>query len=309
MRQHTEHTLISSAPARVLYDLAADVTRWPAIFAPSVYAHHLERGDRTERFQLWAVVNGEVKTWTSRRSLDPDALRIRFDQEVSAAPIASMGGDWIFRERPDGTEIVLLHDFSAVDDDPEKVGWITAALDRNSPGELAALARIAELGHPLPDVVFSFTDTVHLAGTAADAYQFVYCSDLWPERLPHVDRVVLKESEPGIQDMTMDTVTADGSAHTTRSIRVCVPGERIVYKQLVPPTLLLGHSGRWVFADLGDGAVVTAEHTVAINPATVTEVLGAGATLADARRFVRDALGANSRATLSYAGEFAENRS
>ncbi|MFB7174371.1 SRPBCC family protein, partial [Streptomyces sp. NPDC056254] len=259
MRRHTRHTLTSTAPPQALYDLAADVGRWPAVFAPSVAAHYLERGELFERFRLWATVGGEIKTWVSRRTLDPLNLRIRFDQEESAAPIASMGGEWIFEVREDGgTDIVLLHDFTAVGDDPDTVEWINAALDRNSPLELAALARIAELGADAGDLVFSFSDTVTLDCTAQEAYAFVHRADLWPERLPHVGRVELTEDAAGVQEMEMDTVTADGAAHTTRSVRVCRPGERIAYKQLVPPRLLLGHSGVWEFTDSGAGARVTA---------------------------------------------------
>ncbi|KOV01058.1 cyclase [Streptomyces sp. XY533] len=296
--------MTSTAPPQALYDLAADVGRWPAVFAPSVAAHYLERGELSERFRLWATVGGEVKTWVSRRALDPLNLRIRFDQEESAAPIASMGGEWIFEVREDGgTDIVLLHDFTAVGDDPDTVDWINAALDRNSPLELAALARIAELGADAGDLVFSFSDTVTLDCTAQEAYAFVHRADLWPERLPHVGRVELTEDAAGVQEMEMDTVTADGAAHTTRSVRVCRPGERIAYKQLVPPRLLLGHSGVWEFTDsgAGTGARVTAEHTVVIDPAAVEEVLGAGATVADARRHLREVLGRNSRTTLELA--------
>ncbi|MEU7772060.1 aromatase/cyclase [Micromonospora taraxaci] len=309
MSHRTEHTLTVAAPPRVLYDLAADVTRWPAIFAPTVYVHHLERSESAERFQLWALVGGEVATWTSRRSLDAAGLRIGFTQERSQAPIASMSGEWIFRAAAGGgTEIVLVHEFTAVGDDPESVRWITEALDRNSPVELAALARIGTTGHPVEDVVFTFADRVPVDGAVADAYEFVNRSDQWPQRLPHVARVVLREVSPGTQDMEMDTVTEDGSTHTTRSVRVCTPVERIVYKQLVPPRLLLGHSGRWLFTDDGDGATVTAEHTVAIDPDRVREVLGEGATLADARDFVRSALGGNSRTTLAHAGSYAAAR-
>ncbi|MDF3293367.1 aromatase/cyclase [Streptomyces silvisoli] len=304
--RRTEHLRYSMAPAQTLYELAADVTRWPAIFGPSVFAQHLGRGQGTERFRLWAQVNGEVKSWVSRRELDPDALWIRFDQEQSASPIASMGGEWHFRPLPDGgTEIVLLHEFTAVDDNPETASWITSALDRNSAVELEALTRIAELGRPLDELVFSFTDTVALKRSAAEVYDFLYRSDLWPQRLPHVQRVVLKEDEPNVQDMVMETVTADGSTHSTHSVRVCVPGQLIVYKQLVPPRLLFGHSGRWELAGAGDEVLVTAEHTVAINPAAVAEVLGAGKTLADAREYIRTALGRNSRSTLAHAGTFA----
>ncbi|MET8833204.1 aromatase/cyclase [Micromonospora sp. NPDC004540] len=309
MPHRTEHTLTVAAPARVLYDLAADVTRWPAIFAPTVHVRHLDRSGSGERFQLWALVGDEVKTWTSRRGLDAAGLRISFRQERSQPPIASMSGEWIFRElAPDRTEITLVHEFTAVDDDPEQVRWIRAALDGNSPVELAALARIATTGHPVEDVVFTFTDRVTLDGAAADAYDFVDRCDLWPRRLPHVDRVVLRDIGPGLQDLEMDTVTEDGATHTTRSVRVCTPPGRIVYKQRVPPRLLLGHSGRWLFADTEQGAVVTAEHTVAIDPARVGEVLGEGATLADARDFIRSALGRNSRTTLAHAGSYAAAR-
>ncbi|MFI2431140.1 aromatase/cyclase [Streptomyces sp. NPDC018693] len=300
--RRTEHLRYSMAPAHTLYELAADVTRWPAIFGPSVYAQHLSRGPHTERFRLWAQVNGQLKSWVSRRELDPDALWIRFDQEESAAPIAGMGGEWHFRPLPDGgTEIVLLHEFTAVDDSQETVGWISSALDRNSAVELEALTRIAELGHSVDDVVFTFTDTVALKRPAAEVYDFLYRADLWPQRLPHVRRVTLKEDEPNLQDMVMETVTSDGSAHSTHSVRVCLPGQLIVYKQLVPPRLLFGHSGRWELAGEGDEVLVTAEHTVAINPGAIAEELGAGKTLADAREFVRTALGRNSRSTLAHA--------
>ncbi|WP_329495105.1 aromatase/cyclase [Kitasatospora herbaricolor] len=306
-RQHpiehrTEHTLVVAAPARALYGLVADVTLWPAVFGPSVHVQHLERGEGTERFEIWALVNGEVSNWTSRRTLDPERLHVTFRQERSRGRIGSMGGEWIFNELPgDRTEIVLVHLFTPADDDPGTVEWINAALDRNSPLELAALGRIAELGHPVEDVVFSFTDTLPLQASAKGAYEFVNRADLWAERLPHVGRVSLTETVPGVQELEMDTVTADGSAHTTRSVRVCRAPEWIAYKQQLTPRLLLGHSGLWTFTDGPDGPVAHARHTVAIDPSAVTGVLGADATLADARTYVRDALGRNSLTTMEHA--------
>ncbi|MQY36692.1 hypothetical protein SRB17_46940 [Streptomyces sp. RB17] len=302
-RQHsTEHTVVVAAPPRVLYELVADVTCWPAVFGPSVHVHHLEREERAERFRIWALVGGRVTSWVSRRTFDPDGLRITFRQEHGRPPIASMGGEWLFRSLPgDRTEIVLRHDFTAVDDAAETVRWITDALDRNSPEELRALARTAEFGHPVGDVVFSFTDTVRLTTGAEAAYDFVYRADRWADRLPHVSRVRLTEAEPGFQELEMDTVTSDGAAHTTSSVRICESGQWIAYKQRRTPELLLGHSGLWTFADGPDGSSVTARHTVVLNPAAVEEVLGAGTTLAEARTHVRDALGRNSRATLASA--------
>ncbi len=296
------HTLRTPAPARRLYELVARAELWPAVFEPAVHVRILERGRSTERFQIWARVADQVKTWTSRRTLDPDALRVTFRQERTQPPIASMGGSWEFRRDGGGTEIVLTHDFAAVDE--AALPGLRAALDANSEKELAALARLAERQFPVEELLFTFEDTVQVP-SGDDAYAFIERSDLWADRLPHVGKVTLTEEAAdtgsvGVQDMTMETVTADGSRHTTRSIRLCFPGESIVYKQLVPPALLSGHSGAWLFGR-NEKDTVTARHTVAIDPTRIEEVLGRGRTVADARAHLREVLGANSRATLRHA--------
>jgi ribosome-associated toxin RatA of RatAB toxin-antitoxin module len=311
-RQTTVHSRVIAAPVQAVYELVADVTRWSAILQPSLHAHHLEREEHAERFQLWALVNGQVKTWTSRRTLDSRQLHIGFVQERTQPPFSSMGGEWTFRSLSrNRSKVVLTHHFTGVDD--ESLDAVTTAVEHNSENELATLGRIAELGHPISEVVFSFEDTVHLNGAARDAYRFVERSDKWPERLPHVSRVALSEKSPTVQsphvqDMEMDTVTANGTAHTTRSIRLCFPHEQIVYKQLIPPALLFGHSGEWIFADGPNGAIATARHMVAINPDDINAVLGKNRTLADARDFLRAALSANSRVTLAHASTYAQSR-
>lgn len=291
------HTRIIEAPAAEVYGLVADVTRWPVIFAPTVLVRHLHRGADEERFRLWATVNGSVTDWTSRRTLDPAGLAITFEQERSRAPIASMGGQWRFAaDSPRTTTVTLDHFFTVTDGVEPDV--VAGAVDRNSISELAALARIAELGYPVEEIVVGFEDRVTLEASAAELYDFVYHSDRWPDHVPHVDRVVLTEDANGVQEMEMDTVTAGGIAHTTKSIRVCVPDERIDYKQQLPPAMLIGHSGAWEFADDPAGVVVTARHTVAIDPVAAREILGADTDLADARAYLGEALGTNSRNTL-----------
>lgn len=309
---HTEHSVTVAAAPRSVYNLVADVTLWPAIFGPTVYVRHLQQTQSQERFQLWALVNDAVSNWTSRRVLDAEQLHIAFRQEVSSPPIASMSGEWHFRALPDDrTEVLLTHDFTPVSTSAEQVSRIQAALDRNSGAELAALARVAGLGIPADQVVFSFEDVVEVPGSAAEAYDFVYRGNLWPQRLPHVKRAELTEFPGNIQRLEMTTVTADGSCHDTRSYRIGAPGKWIAYKQEVTPALLTGHSGLWAFADhpahSAGNALVTARHTVAVNPAAVATVLGPDRTLADARQYVRDALGANSKATLAHAAAHARS--
>ena len=247
------------------------------------------------------LVGDQVCSWRTRRSLDPDQGQITFEQERTHRPVTGMAGRWEFRPLDDGGSQVELSHWFTVDGGDAERDQVAAAVDHNSTRDLAALCRLATLGSAVNELVFSFADQVRLPVSAAEAYEFIERSDRWPQVLPHVSRVELTEPQPGVQDMEMESVTVDGRVYTTRSLRLCFPGERIVYKQLVPPAMLFGHCGAWEFADTDRGSVVTARHTVAVNPAAVGEILGPGHDLADARMYLRDALSANSLQTLEFA--------
>lgn len=47
----TVHSQVVSAPPEAFYDLVADVTRWPTIFAPSLHVLPLQFAEHAERFQ------------------------------------------------------------------------------------------------------------------------------------------------------------------------------------------------------------------------------------------------------------------
>jgi aromatase len=303
--REVEHEIAISAPAQAVYQLIAEVTNWPHVFPPTVHVEQVEHTGAQERIRIWATANGEPKTWTSRRELDPDALRVGFRQEVSQPPVSAMGGSWQV-ERLSDTECVvrLRHDYRAVDDAPDELAWIDRAVDRNSTAELAALKARAESG----ELSFGFADSVHVDGSAKDVYDFVNEAGRWPQRLPHVAEVSLREPSPGLQVLRMDTLTGDGSAHTTESVRVCFAPNRIVYKQIRTPALMAVHTGAWLLTETDSGVTATSRHTVVLNPAAITTVLGAGADVASAGTFVRSALSANSLATLNHAKEYAERR-
>ncbi|MFE7184703.1 aromatase/cyclase [Streptomyces erythrochromogenes] len=304
-----EHRITVQAPARTVYGLIADVESWPRVFPPTVHVDVLDRTAGEERIRIWATANDAVKTWTSRRVLDPVGLRVGFRQEVSQPPVAAMGGEWIVEPLSDTASLVrLTHDFRAVDDDPEGVEWITRAIDRNSGAELDALRRAAEQAAAggADDLSLRFDDVVEVAADPADVYDFLYDARRWQERLPHVNRVELEESTPNLQLLEMDTLTPNGAVHTTKSVRVCFPSAAIVYKQLRTPALMTVHNGLWRIAKSTAGCTVTSTHTVVLDRDAVVPVLGGGATVADARTFVRDALGRNSTATMLLAKEHAE---
>ncbi|WP_338693487.1 aromatase/cyclase [Streptomyces sp. Q6] len=320
---HTaRHTAVLKAPAARAYGIVADVLDWPLYFTPCLHAQVLESSPDGERIRLWALVGHEVRSWTSRRTFDPDGLRIGFRQENSAPPLASMGGHWAFATEPaEGTStLVLAHDWTLTDDDPASARWVAEALDGNSVTEVASVVDWAERTDAVGELVFSFTDEVEIDGPADEVYAFLHRADLWPDRLPHVARLELGTTPAGeatagaeVQTLEMDTAAADGTVHTTRSVRLCFPGEttaRIVYKQTTVPRPLLGHSGEWTVTAGADGRTrVIARHSVALDPDGVTAFFGAGTDLADARAKVREALGGNSRRTLAAARAHVESGS
>ncbi|MFD8220597.1 aromatase/cyclase [Streptomyces sp. NPDC059697] len=305
-----EHEITVHADAADVYRLLAEVENWPRLFPPSVYVDYLERDGNEERIRVWATANGEAKNWSSRRTLDPQALRIRFWQEVSAPPVAEMTGTWIIERVGDQeSRVRLLHSYRAIDDDPEGLSWIDAAVDRNSRAELPGLKANLELSAQNAELSLSFEDSVRVEGAAKDVYDFVNEAHLWTERLPHVAKVELTEDTPGLQTLRLNTLTKDGSTHTTESVRVCFPHRKIAYKQTTLPALLDLHTGYWTFEEGADGVTTaTSQHTVVLNAESIAKVLGPQAGVPEARRFIREALGGNSRTTLNHAKEYAEAR-
>ncbi|WP_326600775.1 aromatase/cyclase [Streptomyces sp. NBC_01803] len=307
--REVEHEITVDAPAADVYRLIAEVVNWPRIFPPTVFVDHVERSGNTERIRIWATANGEAKNWTSRRVLDPEKLRIEFRQEVSTPPVAAMGGTWLIESISDTqSRVRLLHDYRAIDDDPDSLAWIDQAVDRNSRSELAALKKNVELATGADDLYLAFEDTVQIDGSAKDVYDFLNEASLWKERLAHVARVELTEDTPGLQILEMDTRTKDGSTHTTKSVRVCFPDSRIVYKQITLPALMTLHTGYWKLEENADGVAATSQHAVIINTENIKKILGDDAGLAEAKTFVKNALSTNSTATLGYAKAYAEGK-
>lgn len=295
-----------AAEPKAVYALIATAEDWPHVFPPTVHVERLDGDARSERLRMWAFANGEVRSWTSHRELDPSALRVTFHQEVPSAPLASMAGEWLVEAVPGGTSVVLLHDFTVVDDDPAAREWVERAVESNSNSELSALRTAAESLAAEPRGRMSFADHVDVSGGRQDVYGFLWRADLWVERLPHVSRLVLTEPGEVLQTVEMDTRAADGSVHTTESVRVGFAPDRIVYKQTRVPPLMSAHTGRWTIEASGRGLRITSHHTVVLRVDRIPELLGRGATVETARTLVREALGKNSSATLALARAAAE---
>ena len=89
---------------------------------------------------------------------------------------------------------------------------------------------------------------------------------------------------------------------------MCFPHNKIAYKQVTLPALLTLHTGIWTFEENNGGCSATSQHTVTIEPGKITDILGDGKTVSDARAYVQSALSGNSSATLGHAKDYAESR-
>jgi aromatase len=303
------HEIDIAAPACAVYDHVAEARRWPYLLTPTIHVEQEQLTPGQEHLKLWAFAKDEVRSWTSLRTLDSALLRIGFRQEVPAAPLREMSGEWRISELPGGrAHVELLHSFR-VAGGADTVAWARQATDRNSVAELAKLRDALEQGPDFAQTVVTFTDALRIDADPERVYDFLYRADLWPERIPHVARLELTGTDPSTQVMEMDTRAADGSAHTTHSVRICFPQTRtIVYKQTAPPELLSAHVGRWTVRVTDTGVEAASQHTAVIRPEKVAAVLGPDATLEQACRTVRKMLGANSMITLEHAALNSEAR-
>lgn len=301
-RHRMQHDITIAASAPAVYRLLADAESWPAMFGPTVHVIRLAGDGVTERLRMWAYTSEQVRNWVSCRSLFEEERRIRFRREVSRPPVADMSGEWSVLELPDGgTRVVLTHEFSAIEDDPGSVAWITDATYRNSTSELAALKTTAELAGCADGQPFSFEDSVLIDADIKEVYDFLARAEEWPDRIPHVARVVLREDTPGEQVMEMDTRSTDGAAHTTKSVRICLEPSLIAYKQVTTPAAMRMHTGCWSLTQTPEGVLTSARHAVRLDADGVRSRFGATISLAQARERVQGSLSANSQATLRQA--------
>jgi C7-C12 aromatase (ARO/CYC) len=300
------HRATINAPASVVFDLIADVEQWPQLFGPAVHAETLERSGDTDVVRRWAMAGGDetVRSWTARRELNREAWVIRQERTDPEPPLRGSVAVWSLEPQGEKTVAELRHE---VRFEGEPVREVVAETERNGQAQLDAVVQAAEEHESLTERIISFEDSLFIAGDVADAYQFLYEADQWPQRVDHVSRIDMTERVPNVQFFDMDTSTPDGTPHTTRSVRLCFPANLIVYKQIRLPQLLDAHTGRWSFVETPEGTLATARHTATIKPSAL-HLLGPDTTVRHARRYLRRVLSANSLNSLRHAKEFAEGK-
>lgn len=293
------HRIRVAAPAGVVYAVLADTAKMPLYFSPSVHVERLAYDGEHERLRMWCLMDGQLKSWTTRRHLDPVTHRIEFQQERPALLPAPLNGVVSLRGLgPHDTALELQPTPHAAL--PALGEWLRSA---------AEVKKFSEHFSRLDDLVLTFEDSLRIHGPAELAYDLLYRAGHWPALLPHLAHATLSEDTPGVQRLTLKTLAQDG-LHTTESVRICFPhAGRIVFKQTTCAPHLAAHIGEWSVTPDATGVTLTCWQSVVLreeHPATGPHPTGSGSALAGTRRRVRTALSRTSTALLAAAKQHAE---
>ncbi|MCX5381222.1 SRPBCC family protein [Streptomyces sp. NBC_00091] len=292
----------AAAPAGALYTLVADATQWPLFVADTVHVERLDFDGAADRYARWADVDGELRRSLVRRTLDAGRRSVAFSEERPGAPVTAAGGSWSVEELAPGWSRLTLEREIVLGGRSPEAERVIASVEKGDRAALAGLRTAAERWRRLDGLLMSFEESVRIEGPAEPVYAFLYEVGSWPGQVAHVVDAEVTEDRPGVQRTRLVSLADDGSEYTTRAVRVCFPAAgRIVFKRTRPHPLLAAHAGEWSVEPDASGVTVVCRHEALLDEPAVERILGPDADLARARRYVREVLGRESRATLAPA--------
>ncbi|MCT9087704.1 SRPBCC family protein [Streptomyces sp. ASQP_92] len=226
------------APADTVYRALTEVADWPLLYPWIAYTEVLTQQGQDDEVKFWAVrpgPEGGLRVWTSRRTLDPVALRMDFTQQGSVGPIKELGGTWDFLPRPDGGCRVVSGHWFTTDADPKETA---GELDRHGGLQMRTLKSKTEQPSSLTSDVIRVEDSVVLAGSVTEAHARLLAA------LP------AREGEESAWFGTQDGAPAVQIEHG---------GHTLVQKLLTPPEPAELYRRRWRLAAAPGGVSVTAD--------------------------------------------------
>jgi aromatase len=153
-----------TAPPKRVFELVADIGRWPALFDSCVSVERLGFDGLRERVRYRTRHGDVLRDWTSVRELDPARLRIRFRHVDFPPPLASMGGRWLVVPKGTGSVIELDHYYRVADDDPATAAAVERDITTTGAAMLGALRQTAEFSGGMANLIESYSDVVTAEG-------------------------------------------------------------------------------------------------------------------------------------------------
>ncbi|MGW5279940.1 SRPBCC family protein [Streptomyces collinus] len=233
---HTRATVDIDAPADSVYRALTGVADWPVLYPWIAHTEVLGREGADDEVKFWAVrPDGTgLRVWTSKRTLDPRALRMVFEQRGSVGPIRQLGGTWDFVSRPDGGCRVESGHWFTTDADP---AGTAGELDRHGSLQMRTLKSQTESATALTTDVIRAESAAHVAGRS----------------LAEVRGRLLAALPAGEGDAWF------GDTGTGPAVQIAHGDAVLVQKPLSPPAPARLYRTRWRLAEEAGGVRVTAD--------------------------------------------------
>jgi aromatase len=152
------HTTKVAAPPKRVFEVVANVDRWPALLDPLVAVEHLGFDGVCERVRFATLVDGvTTQDMIMVRELNPKRMQVRFRQVDVHAPVVTMGGIWLVVPKGLGSLVALDHYYRVEDNEPAAVARVEREIAAGSVSMLAALQQTVEFGG-IPDLIESYPD-------------------------------------------------------------------------------------------------------------------------------------------------------
>ena len=146
MAGHTDNHIVIDAPMDVVWQMTNDVPNWPDLFSEYASAEVLERDGETVVFRLTMHPDedGNVWSWVSRRTGDPEARTVRAER-VETGPFDYMKIYWEYTEEPGGgVRMRWVQDFHMKPQAPATDEAMTEHLNRNTKVQMALIKEKVE---------------------------------------------------------------------------------------------------------------------------------------------------------------------
>ncbi|WP_328312897.1 SRPBCC family protein [Streptomyces sp. NBC_00442] len=239
------------ASADTVYRALTHVADWPLLYPWIAHTEIVAQDGQDDEVKFWAVrpgPEGGLRIWTSRRTLDPVALRMDFAQQGSVGPIKELGGTWDFLPRPGGGCQVVSGHWFTTDADPQDTA---GELDRHGGLQMRTLKSKTEQPGALTSDVIRVEDRAVVSGSVAEVHARLLAA------LP-----------PREGDDSAWFGTRDG----VRSVQIEHGGHTLVQKPLTPPGPAELYRRRWRLTQ-GPGGVVVQADVLAVASAGRDRVL------------------------------------
>lgn len=304
--EFTLHSAEIDAPIESVYDMCANVLKWPEYFPPCKKVRIISEDGMVQLIEITAQSNETEFTWQSERVLHPDSYRIDFEQYKPSPLLKCMQGSWRMLGLSKGTLLVLEHRFETkekvegivdtVHSEKEAIAFMHRTIENNSKKELNSIKKVLESDH-LGATEAVFSSEIEIQATAKQIYGLLYEVQNWPQVLPHCKQINVIYEDGRNQEFEMTVVGVQGKLEVMRSVRHGYNNRSIEYFQPSLPPALQRHEGKWTITETGNGTRLESWHRIALSPEGVRSLWG-GIELEKALALVEQAIEKNSMTTM-----------